>query len=77
MRSLIFIASPFRRLRDTSGDETEYITFPHYMDHIQEPVIGCEADTCLPRLFPRTRVLIVRQLIEKDFTGVLEPYAVA
>jgi len=43
MRSVIFIASPFRRLRKTCGDEAEHITFPNHMDDVQKPVFVGEA----------------------------------
>jgi len=46
------------------------------MDDIQEPVVGREADTCLPCLFLGAGVLVAGELIEKDLSGLLEPYAV-
>jgi hypothetical protein len=58
MRSVIFIASPFRRFRNPCGDEAEHITFPNHMDDIEEPVVGREADAGLPCLFLRAGVLI-------------------
>jgi hypothetical protein len=76
MRSVIFIASPFRRLRDSCGDEAEHITFPNDMDDVEEPVVGREADTCLPCLFLGAGVLVAGELVEKHLTGLLEPYAV-
>jgi hypothetical protein len=76
MRSVIFIASPFRRFRNSCGDEAEHITFPNHMDDIEELVVGCEADTRLPCLFLGAGVLVAGELVEKDLSGLLEPYAV-
>jgi len=77
MRSVIFIASPFRRFRKTSGDEAEHITFPNHMDGIEEPVVGRQADTCLPCLFLGAGVFVAGELVEKDLPGLLEPNAVS
>ncbi len=43
MRSVTFIASPFRQLRKTCGDEGEHINLPNYMDNVQQPVFVGEA----------------------------------
>jgi hypothetical protein len=76
MRSVIFIASPFRRFRNSCGDEAEHITFPNHMDDVEDPVVGCETDTRLPCLFLGASVLVAGELVEKDLSGLLEPYAV-
>jgi hypothetical protein len=76
MRSVIFIASPFRRFRNPCGDEAEHITFPNDMDDVEEPVVGRETDTSLPCLFLGAGVLVAGELVEKDLTGLLEPYSV-
>jgi len=65
MRSLIFIASPFRRLRKASGDKAEHITFPNQMDDVEQPVLGGQADACQPCLFLRAGVFVTGQRIEK------------
>ena len=46
------------------------------MDDIKEPVVGREADTRLPCLFLGAGVLVAGELVEKDLSGLLEPYAV-
>jgi len=51
MRSVIFIASPFRRLRKARGDEAEHIAFPNHIDDIEQwysvvrPMQACRAST--------------------------------
>ena len=47
-----FHSVSFPRFRDSCGDEAEHITFPNDMDDVEELVVGREADTCLPCLFP-------------------------
>jgi len=76
MRSLIFIASPFRRLRKVSGDKAEHITFPNQMDDVEQPVLGGQADACLPCLFLRAGVFVTGQRIEKSLSCLLEANAV-
>jgi hypothetical protein len=70
MRSVIFIASPFRRLRNSCGDEAEHITFPNHMDDVQEPVVGRKTDTGLPCLLLGAGVLVAGELVEKDLSVV-------
>ena len=44
-----------------------------------EPAVGhllVQADTCLPCLFLGAGVLVAGELVEKDLSGLLEPYAV-
>src|SRR5271168_5605711 len=76
MRSLIFITSPFRWLRKTRGDEAEHIAFPNHMDDIQQPVLGGQADACLPGLFLRAGVLVAGQRIEESLSCLLKANAV-
>ena len=61
MRSLIFIASPFHRLRQSGGDEAEHIAFSDHMDDVQQAVVGGESNTGLPCLFCRAGVLVAGQ----------------
>jgi hypothetical protein len=58
IRSVIFIASPFRRFRKACGDEAEHITFSNDMDDVQQSVVGREADGRLPCLFLGAGVLV-------------------
>jgi hypothetical protein len=46
------------------------------MDNVEELVVGRETDTCLPCLFLGAGVLVAGELVEKDLSGLLEPYAV-
>ena len=46
------------------------------MDDVEKPVVGREADACLPCLFLGAGVLVAGELVEKDLSGLLEPYAV-
>jgi len=75
MRSLIFIASPFRRFRNTCGDEAEHITFPDHMDDVQQPVLGRQVDARLPCLWLRAGVLVVSRRIKKGLSSLFEPNA--
>ena len=51
IRSVMFIAFPFRRFRKPRRDEAEHITFPNHMDDLEEPVVSRETHARLPRLF--------------------------